>query len=748
MKVNFPIFSRKTITLVITAAVLVGLLLLYKFYYVQNREAEIIAQKGRVLERIANNFIKKAEALSKVEENRVLSEKGEEFWEDSLKDLTFNNYGTYEKYINKINNQENFNLKIFNAIDVGNIYIDEYLFLFDDSIRLNKEDIQFFVSPENIINGIIDKEYSILSKSDFQSYYLYRITSDTSSELVYSSEVNRQVYIITDSTNVKYSPKFYNGTVQNVVAKGEPYKLMAVNFNSGGSQWNLVGLVDQAHFNQDTGLIPPIFITFYSLVIVLIFILLPQLQVVLLSKIEQLSLRNLIYFCISVISGFFIITLILTFTYDYRFGRVNREITKELIDKSNFVKEYSNESIEELYTKFENIYLLDTSILALDSNRNNAFPLYSAPFECKSSSADSSLVGILWINQNGEIKKSYTVSLDRPIETKINLAKREYFGEWNNTKRKDTLLFIQSIQSWTADKKSFIASKPYINQDQYAKVIAIEYECEAVFPIDARIPFGFNYYIIDSLGSILFSNDKKKNLQENLVTETDKDKNLIAAIKNPDSTKVFTINYHHNRYHAIVSKLGANFIGDKMPWRLVVTRDARLDSTPVMLSVTYTIYSLIVIVLAIIIAFLITSLANKKPRKLKHPKLDVDWLRPKDSNKEVYKKFIILNLIVIAGLVVYGLGNSNPIELLFCMIFTIYGLFIQLHIITQKAIYRLAFVLLNLIVIVSIYLIWLALSNQLKYVIIYSILFIFFSAVILRNEYFSIKDKITYIKVK
>ena len=88
--------------------------------------------------------------------------------------------------------------------------------------------------------------------------------------------------------------------------------------------------------------------------------------------------------------------------------------------------------------------------------------------------------------------------------------------------------------------------------------------------IDAVLPFGYGFALVEDSGVVLFHVDKTRNLRENFLQESDWNKQLSAAAFGHSTQGALHIKYLGNDYRARVVPIGGL---SQAPWSLIVYRD-------------------------------------------------------------------------------------------------------------------------------------------------------------------------------
>jgi hypothetical protein len=156
--------------------------------------------------------------------------------------------------------------------------------------------------------------------------------------------------------------------------------------------------------------------------------------------------------------------------------------------------------------------------------------------------------------------------------------------------------------------------------------------------IDPILPVGFGFALVDDTGMVLFHSDKYRNNRENILAETNNDRELLASIYGHLNARNFPVYYGGDEVRVRVVPIAGV---TKAPWSLVVYREARYMHTYDLEVVTMA-GTLFLCYLAIPTLMVCCFYLVVRPRSVP------EWLFPSESGKRTYIFQIAAGLFMLA----------------------------------------------------------------------------------------------------
>ncbi|MEI6141118.1 MAG: hypothetical protein WCP85_17750 [Mariniphaga sp.] len=352
-----------------------------------------------------------------------------------------------------------------------------------------------------------------------------------------SSTNENLIGIISLSTASKSGLATINGvTSYEINISSNQYKVFVCQVQVEDKTWYVCGLVEKEKINQAKRAMAPWIVIFMLMILGMIIFGLPFIKLKVMSPTEQLSSSTLINFGISLylICGFtfwFILFVSNAFWYD-------RQNETRLKDLSTEINNSLNTEIKSVYNQlcyYDSIAYKSgmplpssANILLANPYKPTCYPYFDYSF---------------WMDSTG-----YQTGILSPFSVKekaTKLANRDYFktpDEWQLPKDESHRFRMESIVSVTSGvSKVALSKKSELNNT----VIAITGRFYSI--IEPLLPQAYKFCIIDGNGLVWFHSDKQRNMQENLISECNQDKAILAAIFS-NSVKTLDVNYYDDPY--------------------------------------------------------------------------------------------------------------------------------------------------------------------------------------------------------
>ncbi len=445
---------------------------------------------------------------------------------------------------------------------------------------------------------------------------------------------------------------------ETLTSGGVSYKPYLFNMNfRDGDDWVIMGFVNAGDYNKRVKQINVWVILIAALTILILVLVMPVLKLSLMNEIERLHIRNVVLTGMSLVIGAPLILLVALVLF-YFSGNDLKIVDKRLGDLSEqIISGFTNE-MEQVRTQLS---IYDQKRLNYNEEENpNA---RNGQIVFKEDSIELSIYSkyneIFWMDADGyqmemlEPSDFNRVKVNREGE-RFDLASREYFSNvmenrlWGNDSSK--MMAFQSIISWITNKKEVAISLP--GKVPGYPVVAMTSKMQSV--IDVVVPLGYGFFIIDQTGKVLLQTDKEKNLQENLIDETNRSQNLRSAIiANIDL--YFSEDYLDNQSRMFIRPI------KDTPFFMVTQYDMEMLRTRIFETWLLTLYLLIFgfTCLGVLIGLMLFHRYRRS--NLKIQRFYFDWLSPRDDQRKKYDKIIVASGVTIALMILFNEFLANRI---------------------------------------------------------------------------------------
>lgn len=282
------------------------------------------------------------------------------------------------------------------------------------------------------------------------------------------------------------------------------------------------------------------------------------------------------------------------------------------------------------------------------------------------------------INKHGE--QVYRGTVNNKITPRFPVRERAYFKRsmsrdlWdvrsleksgaeisNKPPNANNTFYIESVVGWSSGIRIAMISKaiapstlkehfqPKLKEDSAPKVAALAIPMISL--VEPVLPPGFKFAVLDSEdenGRVLFHSDSERNLTEDFLVETDRDRRLRSAVL-ARRAETMMVRYWGEDYMARVAPVQG------LPWTIVVLKDMRIPRA-VDVSWTSTTLLLLLLYTGVLIALVAGVLGAR-------PSYRAEWVWPDPQSLPEYRQLIAVYLLLIAGsaLAVWGMRGSKQL---------------------------------------------------------------------------------------
>lgn len=268
---------------------------------------------------------------------------------------------------------------------------------------------------------------------------------------------------------------------------------------------------------------------------------------------------------------------------------------------------------------------------------------------------------VQWIQTNGDqaVKWSVTTNMT-PL---IRVKDRDYFqsiltGQSYPANRTTAdygvahRFFLQPIYSRLRSENVLACSiaAPVTELAGQTNLAVVCAEFQPASLMGTLLPAGFHFAVVASDGQVLFHSDTRRNLRENLLTETDDHPRLRAALEGR-GTDTLVVDYYQRRHRIRISPLPG------VPWMLVVMREHRLLDSMRASQATATLTLLFAAGLAVMLGLWaatgVIKIASRRAPGLPR------WLWPNEACIGAYRVSYRVSALILLGAVTLELTQFS-----------------------------------------------------------------------------------------
>jgi len=562
----------------------------------------------------------------------------------------------YYYFVYVQNNEEAFNNKAFRIIEQASRNMDTTYLINQEVIKNSSLEPDTSASA---INGVPIQKIvgNTLPKGFFQKYILF-----SDHQVFWSDFSTPQNLTISLDTLFKRE-------------KGETINLfhatdrLEINFNNqaqllyfspvrlSGKTFYIGGILKKSYFRQQAFKLGTNTLIVILMLLALLILSLPFLKFLLLSANERLGTMDAVFsFVVMALGSGFVMLSLLTY---YAQSGPSAQHKKELI--KTYADSIEDNVIDELDAILKQMDANDKQLCKMvDMGLCGDDPLYCFDRTELSDTIYPYASGTIWMNSAGRQLVKWRPKIITP---RVYVGFRKYFRIPNNAANvlwSDNAInmgegfYIEAIRSITTGKSYAMISKRStvgkINKlgekERVAKVISMGSAMQSLAKLS--LPSNISYMVIDADGMVMFHQDSRKIMQENLFAETNFNKALREAVYSREDT-LFKCNYNevHSRFY--ITPVG------NLPLFLLVVLDEDHEkmSDAQILSLTVLLYLLLLLLLLLQFGLFVVADYRRK-RKVKGFSLFFKWVWPTPAKKKV---FVLLSLYLFLSMVVFILGE-------------------------------------------------------------------------------------------
>lgn len=631
-------------------------ILTYWYYFIPNNRKTIHKNGFLILQTIAGNINDLSDtrkslyknfylnALSKTKRNPQLEAKREFIIDTLLKDNKLNAKIKVRKM--KVVDKAADDIRVQD----GKLLIS----IFNDKL---KEKAEFSEDITPLLQSVLSTQRSELFKS-----YLLGKMNDSITELLY---YDKQLAVRSDKGIDSLLPKgeeAYLTGIRELNLHDVSQKVFYYPFRVNQTQLIIGGFVDTKEYNTTLRQVPFYFL--YPLVItfLLLLVLLPIIKFYVMDPNEQVRVKDVILFGMSVFTGAALITL--TIIHYYLWKGEEYRVRQNLFTLSNQIaKSFTNE----IKRSYEQLTILDQYKIQHRPNTTKD-PNYSDTIINIVRNSDPShyyyFDRISWVDSSGEQKIKADL-YSKPVFT--NVSKRKYFEVFKKgapyslpgdpTKK----IGLEPIYSITNADFNITISKKDTVPGGFITALAIQPNSV----INSILPAGYGFCIIDEQGNVQVHSDKNRNLNENFFEKTEPAWDITSAVITRQEKEINDVVAYGKTHQMLVLPI------ENMPFYLITFYDKGFI---VPANMRILIFALAFCFLSSLTCMALWWMMTPKYRTLHHLvfcRLDtISWLIPRPAEGSFYFHafwFVLTYLVVLMGYVLvhnhYDISNFSILML-------------------------------------------------------------------------------------
>ena len=266
---------------------------------------------------------------------------------------------------------------------------------------------------------------------------------------------------------------------------------------------------------------------------------------------------------------------------------------------------------------------------------------------------------LISIDGNGHLKNIASVKAEAVYGA--NLAKRGYFQramrddlwEYQPSSSKKAVRFtIEPIYAWDDGRYGAMVATPKTRiddncsgNDDCSKVVAMRVPFFSL--TDTALPPGFGYAVINQDGKVMFHSERKRNLRENFLRETDDNPQLHGILYHGNDRFV------HGNYYGTDHEFYVTNLHSALPWKLIAFRDKTWGRTANLeilffAGVLFFLYTIVVLGIGLFGLLIFGTVSQGKG----------GWMWPQEIKHQNYRFIWIWNFVFLVVFLLFLFGAS------------------------------------------------------------------------------------------
>lgn len=525
--------------------------------------------------------------------------------------------------------------------------------LFNDTL---KEKVVFTDINSHLLESTLSTQRSEL----FRSYLLGKM-KDTVTELLYC---DKELAIRSDKGIDSLLPKgeeAYLTGIRELNLHDVSQIVFYYPFRVKNTQLIIGGFADAKEYNAGLRKVPFYFLYPLIIIFLLLLVLLPIIKFYVMDPNEQVRIRDVILFGLSVFTGASFITLMIIHYYlwkgeEYRVrqklatlsGQIANSFTKEIrrsYEQLTILDNYKNEHRPQKAVQHFNYSDTIIQFVKKDSNDPTRYFYFDR---------------ISWVDSSGEQK----IKADLYSKSVFaNIAKRKYFevfkkgAPYSLPGDRDTKIGLEPIYSRTNAEFNITISK----QDTAAGGFIVAMALQPNSVINSILPAGYGFCIIDEDGNVQVHSDKNRNLNENFFQKIEPAWDITSAVMTRQVKEVNDVVAYGKTHQMLVLPL------NNLPFHLITLYDKGFIYPVNMRILVFALAFCFLSFLTCMVLWWIMVSKYKTAHQLVYCRLDaISWLIPRPTEAAYYLHaccFVACYLGILFGYVFfhkhYEINNFN-----------------------------------------------------------------------------------------
>ena len=496
----------------------------YLFYFIPNNKKTLQNNGFLILQTIANNITNASNARVTFYTNIYESAMAREV---ALRKTTINTLlkenkvdTTFEYFASKQQAVNIDSLQTQSRIEEGKLIVSVRNQPKTDSVDFT-ERIDRFLGPS-----------ISTQKSELFTYYVFGKLGPSKSELVYKDEeIPLRSDLELDSLLPKLAEDYLAGT-RDLEVQGNAVKMFYYPFQLSDGEYIICGFVDADSYQSSIRKIPFYFVYPLAIVFLLLLISLPVLKFYIMDSNEQVRMKDVLFFGLSVfLTAAFITLTIIQFLL---WKGEERKVQQNLVSIADQIRNAFCKELDAAYSQMEE---LNTAMRLHAATPDPADPLHSdVSAQIRTYLAQQALKKtsyyhfdrISWIDATGEQRIKAELH-SKPVYT--NVGSRKYFRVFKQgvpyylPTDPSRRFGWEPLISWTNGDFNIT-----ISMQDSVYVTALATKMHSLLRV--LLPVGYGYCIVDEQGNVQVHSDQNRNLRENFfkkIAPPEKIKGAVAS---------------------------------------------------------------------------------------------------------------------------------------------------------------------------------------------------------------------------
>jgi hypothetical protein len=471
-------------------------------------------------------------------------------------------------------------------------------------------------------------------------------------------------------------------TIRNEIIGGVEYKmyLQPIAFD-GNNKWIMCGLITSERFQHEKNQLPLRFVLLLLTITLTLLVAIPWLKLYHMGSKDRLTTSDGFWsLVVSMLMMSLLFFMMFKYNADYRPNDIPdaKKVLAKSMEKA-FLQEVK--AAYQTLSAFDSLHkTVPTDVRKLgkaDSESGKLYkhnsPIGKPPTAIDSIAKNINMSQVYWLSKDGDEIDNWTSdNLNSPPG---NFKARSYFQKIDSgivyqvQGQPADSFYLDQIISWTTATFRTVISKKSVSADSRAKVVAMSFDMQCLNK--TIMPVGKSFAIIGRDGKVLYHTQKKRNLNENLLTELSESGKLRSCIE-AHFADDFNTRYLGKEYRVQIQPLG------NLPYFIVIFSDQSFIETYGMEIFGFTTSMLFLFFLFILLQLLMVFIVSSSRTFFKKSVFDTSWIGPKISCRKQYAFSAIFNAFILFLLCGFY-HHVSPLTFLFMLLASVLlvGLFLN-----------------------------------------------------------------------